>query len=199
MEAAHDQRGFHGLEVHGGGRFGAGALRGKRGLDCGDVPCAADGQVADFKHLLDGGDAGDGVLAELADAVGERAEQAVADVDRAAAHAGDDAGVLRLGAVELGQNHVLAGTAGAAEDAEDLDLHGLGLAAGEDGPGGGRHALAHLAEGEEASGGGRRSGGGRGLRAQGGGWKQKHGHDAQRQHPGRQGGPDFLQASFHVY
>jgi hypothetical protein len=67
--------------------------------------------VAHLQHLRDGRDAGDGVFAELADAVGERAQQAVADVDRAAAHAGHYAGVLRLGAVQLGQNHVVAGAA----------------------------------------------------------------------------------------
>ena len=50
-----------------------------------------------------------GSLAELADAVGERAEQLAADVDGAAAHAGDDAGVFGLGAVELGEDHVLPG------------------------------------------------------------------------------------------
>ncbi len=86
----------------------------------------AHGQVAHFEHLLDGRDAGDGFLGELADAVGERANQLAVDVDGAAAHAIDDAGVFGLGAVELGENEVLAGAARAAQDAEDLDLHGLG-------------------------------------------------------------------------
>jgi hypothetical protein len=120
------------------------------------TPCV-DGQVAHFEHLLDGRDAGDGVLAELADAVGERAEQLVADIDRAAAHAGHHAGVLGLGAVQLGQDHVLAGAARAAQHAQDLNLHGLGLVALKDGPGGGGHAAAHLAEREESAGGGWRT------------------------------------------
>ena len=130
---------------------------------------ALDGQVAHLKHLLDGRDAGDGLLAELADAVGERAEQLVADVDGAAAHAFDDAGVLGFGAVELGENHVLAGAARAAQNAEDLNLHGFGLGAVKNGPGGAGQAAVNLAEGEESAGGrgGRRPGGLRGWSERG--------------------------------
>ena len=122
-----------------------------------------DRKVAHFKHLLDGRDAGDGVLAELADAVGERAEELVANVHGAAAHARYDPGVFGLGAVELGQNHIFAGSASAAKDAEDLHLHGLGDRPLKDGPGGGDKAAMDLAEGEDSAGADRRPSQGRGI------------------------------------
>ena len=96
-----------------------------------------EGQVADFEHLLDGCDSGDGFLGELAETIGDRAEEALADVDGASAHAGDDAGVLGAGAGEPGKDEVVARPARAAENAEDFNVHGLGGGAGEDGPGGG--------------------------------------------------------------
>lgn len=40
----------------------------------GCVPEVIDRQVAHLKHLLDGRDAGDRVLAELADAIGDRSQ-----------------------------------------------------------------------------------------------------------------------------
>ena len=107
-----------------------------------------DGQIAHFQHLRDRRDAGNGVLAELADAVGERTQQPVADVDRAAAHAGHHAGVLRLGAVELRQDHVLAGAARAAQHTQNLNLHRLRFGPFKYRPGGRHHAAAHLAERE---------------------------------------------------
>ena len=95
------------------------------GLRVGDGEIA-DRNVADLEHLLDGGDAGDGLPGELADAVGERACQLTVDIDRTAAHAFDDSGVFGFVAVEPGEDEVLAGAASAAQDAENFDLHGFG-------------------------------------------------------------------------
>ena len=86
-------------------------------------------KIPHLQHLLDRRNAGDGLLAELANAVGERAQQLVADVDRAAAHSLHHARVFGLGAVEPGENHVLAGPARTAQNAQNLHLHRLRLAA----------------------------------------------------------------------
>jgi hypothetical protein len=67
-------------------------------------------------------------------------------------------------AVELGEDEVLAGSASAAQDPENLYLHGLGNGALEDGPGSAGHTGANLAEGKEAGIGGRAGGCGGGLR-----------------------------------
>ena len=163
-EAAHHQRRFHGLEFM---PFAEGAPAGcltrlkpdlSIAADSGlPMPRVIDGQVAHLQHLLDGRDAGDGIFAELADAIGERTQQPVANVNRAAAHARDHAGVFGLGAVELDEDHVVAGAARPTQNAQNLNLHRLGLGSGEDRPGGRGHAAAHLAEREEAAAGGRRS------------------------------------------
>jgi len=106
--------------------------------------------VAHFEHLFNGRDSGNGILGELADTVGERAEQLAADIDGAAAHALDHAGIFGFGAVELGQDHVQAGAACAAQYAQDLNLHGLGGGALEDGPRRACHTGTHLAEREKS-------------------------------------------------
>ena len=125
---------------------GRGRLRLAGGIGRGHV----NGHVAHFEHLFDGRDAGNGIFGELADAVGERAEQLAADIDGAAAHALDHAGIFGFGAVELGQDHVLAGAARAAQYAQNLNLHGLGGGALEDGPRRAGHAGAYLAEREKS-------------------------------------------------
>ena len=144
--AASESAGF-GESARAGRRWkgGRGRLRLVGGIGRGHV----DGHVADFEHLLDGRDAGNGFLGELADAVGERAEQLAVDIDGAAAHAFDHAGVFGFGAVELGEDQVLAGAARAAQYAQDLNLHGLGGGALEDGPRRAGHAGADLAEREK--------------------------------------------------
>ena len=99
----------------------------------GDTHSATRLAVADLEHLLDGSDAGDRILGELADAVAESADQLAVDVDGAAAHAGDDASVLRLFAVQASEDHVLAGADGILQHAKDFDVHGFGRYALEDG------------------------------------------------------------------
>ena len=70
--------------------------------------------VEDLEHVFNGSDAGDGLLAELADAEAERADEAAVYVDRASAHAGDDAGVVGFGAVQASEDHILAGGRGSS-------------------------------------------------------------------------------------
>ena len=57
-------------------------------------------------HLVDRRDAGDRLLREAAERVGDRADQPSVDVDRAAAHAGDDAGLGERSAFEPRENQV---------------------------------------------------------------------------------------------
>jgi hypothetical protein len=52
--------------------------------------------------------------------------------------------------MEASEDHVLAGAEGVLEEAEDLDLHGLGLSALENGVGDARLAGVELREGEDA-------------------------------------------------
>ena len=68
------------------------------------------GLVPHLKHLFDGCDAGDGIFAELTDAVAERTKQLPVDVDGTAAHASDNAGVLRLVSMETSENHIATRT-----------------------------------------------------------------------------------------
>ncbi len=84
-----------------------------------------DWDIADLKHLLDGRDAGDGLFGELTDAVRKRTGQLAVNVDRASAHAFDDSRVLGFVAVQASEDEVLARTSRAAQNAKNLDLHGL--------------------------------------------------------------------------
>ena len=122
--------------------------------------CGRGGLVAYLEHLFNRRDAGDRFLAELADAIGERAEQLAVDIDRAAAHAGNHPRVFGLGADEPGEDHVLSGTEGVVQQAEDFDLHRFGLGALKDGIGDAAKAAVHLAERKNPGGGGGRRGGG---------------------------------------
>ena len=53
-----------------------------------------------------------------------------------------------LAPCKLGQDHVVAGAADAAQNAQNLHRHGLGLGAGEHGPGRGRHAALNSLRGK---------------------------------------------------
>src|SRR6185437_12540484 len=105
--------------------------------------------VADLQHLLDRGNPGDGIFGELPDAVADCAHQAPIDVDGAAAHTCDDAGVLRLFALQAREDHVLAGTNGVIQHAEDFDVHRLGLDALKDGIGNGVKTAMDFGQREE--------------------------------------------------
>ena len=130
LESAHRQGRFHHSEIR--LRRGPGTGQGSQcniGRFLGRTLLArarlqvAGGKIPHLQHLLNGSDAGDRFLAEFADAESERAEQLVADINRTAAHSRHHACVLRLGAVEPDKNHVLAGTADAAQNAQNLDFH----------------------------------------------------------------------------
>ena len=66
------------------------------------APCRGRRRV---DHFLDRSDSGDGVFRER-ESVCYCADELVVDVDRRAAHPGDDPGVLEVGALETGEDHV---------------------------------------------------------------------------------------------
>ena len=72
---------------------------------------ARDVAVASFISC-DRRDAGDGFLRERADRIRDGADQPAVDVDRAAAHAGDDAGLGQRAALEPGEDEVAAAAPG---------------------------------------------------------------------------------------
>ncbi len=119
----------------------------------------ADGNIANLEHVLDRGNARDGVFAELADMVGNRAQEFVPDIDRTAAHAGHHARVFRLGTNQLGQDHVVPRTPRSAQNTQNLHFHRLRLGATENRPGRPFHSALHFAQGKESAGGGRGPGG----------------------------------------
>jgi hypothetical protein len=85
------------------------------------------GGLPDREHLVDRGDPGDGVLGE-AEAVGHGADELAVDINRTAAHAGDDAGRFEAMSFEPGQDDAAFGR-GVLQDAEDLGVEVLdGLA-----------------------------------------------------------------------
>ena len=121
-------------------------------------------RARELHHVGDRRDAGDRLLGERAEAIGDRADQLAIDVDRAAAHARDDARVLHLVTVQPGDDHVLLGSDGVLQDAEDLDVELLESVPFEHGPGRALHPRTDLferQEGDRSRGRRRRSGGGR--------------------------------------
>ena len=113
-------------------------------------------RAVDCQHLGNGGDAGDGFLAELPNSVGQRAQQLAVDVDGAAAHACDHSGVLWFGALETGQDHILTGAEDIFEHPEYFHVHGFGLGAFKDGICHTMEAAVHLREGKDSRRGRRR-------------------------------------------
>ena len=63
-----------------------------------------------------------------------------------------------FGSVQLGQNHVVAGAARAAQHSENFHIHRLGNSAREDCPGSASESAMNLAKREESAAGGRASG-----------------------------------------
>ena len=101
-------------------------------------------------HLVERGDAGDRLLRELAERVRDGADDAAVDVHRAAAHAGDDAGVGERTALEPRENQVAPRTDDVAEHAEDVDLELVEPVALEDGAPRGHHAGPEVIDREDA-------------------------------------------------
>ena len=85
-----------------------------------------------------------GSFEKLPERVGHGADQPAVDVDRAAAHAGDDAGVGERTAFEPREDQVAARADDVLEHAEDVDLELLDAGAVEDGPADADHARPDL-------------------------------------------------------
>ena len=100
-------------------------------------------------HLLDRRDAGDRLLRERADRVGDGANQPAIDVDRAAAHALGDAGLGERPAFEPRQDQVAPGPLHVLEDAQDVDFEFLKLGPLEDRAPDPGHPGADLADGHD--------------------------------------------------
>ena len=83
----------------------------------------------------------------MADSIRDGAHQLAVDVHRTAAHAGDHAGVFHLFAMQTREDQVALGTVEVWKNAEDFNVHGLGLHSLEDRVGDTAHTpvdLAHL-------------------------------------------------------
>ena len=98
------------------------------------------------QDVLDGCDAGKGLFGEDTELERQRTGELAFEIDGAAAHAGDDASVLHLGAFELDEDDGLLRAEKIVEDAEDFEIEFFDLVAGEDGVGVALHAGADLIE-----------------------------------------------------
>jgi hypothetical protein len=118
----------------------------------------------DLQHRRGRRDSADRLLGEFPDAIRDGAHQLAVNVDRAAAHAGHDAGVFHLLAMQARQDHVGLRTRHIAQHAQNFHFHRLRRYAFEDGVGYAVHAgfdlvLGHdLDFGLNAEGGKRESG-----------------------------------------
>ena len=88
-------------------------------LDAGPGRTCA-GERGRIGHLGDGRDAGDRFLGKTAEGVGHGADEPPVDVDRAAAHAGDDAGRGERSAFEPGEDQVALRPDDVLDDADDV-------------------------------------------------------------------------------
>jgi hypothetical protein len=118
-------------ESVGAARALAFALDGDRGRR---EACLEGGERADFQHIADRRETGVTHGLEALDLIREHPGELAADVERAAAHAGDGAHALHARVGEFAEDHALARAEGVAEDAGDLHGEGLRVAALEDGP-----------------------------------------------------------------
>src|ERR1700733_8287959 len=92
------------------------------------------------------GDAGGGFLGEYTELERKGACQLALQVDRAAAHARDYAGMLHFGAFEFDQDDGLAGAEKIGHYTDDFQIELFDLVAREDGVGVAVHAGLHLAQ-----------------------------------------------------
>ena len=99
-------------------------------------------------HFIDRRNARDRFLGELTERVRDRADEPAIDVDRAAAHAGDDAGIGERAAFEPRQDQVAARADDVAEHAEDVDLELVEPVALEDRPADADHPGLELVHGK---------------------------------------------------
>jgi len=106
-----------------------------------------------MKDVFDGSDAADGFFGEDAELEGESAGKFAFEVDGAAAHARDDAGVFDLRPFKLDENDGLLGAEEIGHNADDFEVKLFDLVAGEDGVGIALHAGANFAERKDFGGG----------------------------------------------
>ena len=99
----------------------------------------------DLEHVGDRSHAGDRFLGEFADAERQRARQFAVKINRAAAHAGDHAGVFRLFARQAHQDDVALGAVRIPQNAENFHVHGFRLGALKHGVSHAAHAGVDLA------------------------------------------------------
>ena len=99
--------------------------------------------------VFDGRDAGDGIFGEDAKLQGKSTGEFAVEIDRAAAHTGDHAGALDLGALELDEDDGLARAEEIRHYADDFKVKFFDLVACENRIGVALHAGTDLIEGKD--------------------------------------------------
>ena len=163
--AGEDQRSFDRLEGRacGEARAGSGILREGKLLSTrqGDLGLCLRWEVfrrhlrVGMNDVLDGSYAADGFLGEDAKFEREGAGEFAFEIDGAAAHPCDDAGVLYFWPFELDEDDGLPRAKEIGHDADDFEVEFFDLVSSEDSVGVPLHAGANLAEGKDFGGGGR--------------------------------------------
>ena len=105
-----------------------------------------------MNDVLDRGNAANGFLGENAQLQGESARKLALEIDRAAAHPSDNAGVFNFWTLELDENDGLSGSKEIGHDADNFEVELFNLFAGEDGVRVALHARANLAKGNDFGG-----------------------------------------------
>ena len=112
---------------------------------CAETAGALSSGWLGMQNVFDGGDAADRFLREDAELQGESACEFAVEIDGAAAHASDDAGVLDFRTLEFDQNDGLLGAEEIGHHADDFEVELFDLVAGEDRVGVALHARSDLA------------------------------------------------------
>ena len=98
-----------------------------------------------MQDILNGRDAGDRLLGEDAELQGERPRELALEINGAAAHAGNDAGVLDFWPLKLNEDDGLLWAEEILKHTQDFEVELLDLVAGKDGVGVTLHAGLNLA------------------------------------------------------
>jgi hypothetical protein len=99
--------------------------------------------------VFDGRDAGDGIFGEDAKLQGKSTGEFTVEIDGAAAHTGDHAGALDLGALELNEDDGLARAEEIGHYADNFEIEPFDLIARENCVGVTLHAGTDLIEGKD--------------------------------------------------
>ena len=106
------------------------------------------GRGRGIQDVLNRRDPGDGLLGKDAELQGERSGKFAIEINRTAAHAGNDAGMLDFGALELNKNDGLLGPEEIFQHSNDFEVEFFDLVTGEDGIGIALHTGLNLAKGK---------------------------------------------------